>query len=109
GGELAKDADGRGGRVVRQLGYGAERVEEKVWLELRLEIVEPRTSERVLEKLRLLPPLLERAAHERHLAGRDDDQVRHDVEVEIEQQQSDDRQRGRCVGKGADRPRCECR
>jgi hypothetical protein len=39
-GELPKNARRRGGRIECQLGDGAERVEEKVRLKLRLEVVQ---------------------------------------------------------------------
>ena len=87
-GELAQHARRRRRRLVRELRDGAERIEEEVRLELRLEIVEPRARRATAREDRPAAG----AARARAEAGAAPhtatiDEVRDDVEVEVEHDQ----------------------
>jgi len=78
--KLAENARGGARRFVRELGDGAERIEEKMRLKLGVEILHARARELPLERARDAPALAEGPAlverigdeHDRHVAHRNE-------------------------------------
>ncbi len=107
GGQLLQHERSRRRRVVRELRHGAQRVEQEVRLELRLEIVQPRARERMLEPHRLALPVGERAADDERLDDGYDRGVAHEVEVRVRGDQAPHRIHSRRWIQDREQPACE--